>query len=246
MKNIFQIFGSKSSLDYDVMVFVNEIPLIVQCDYLTSKFNTELTILFKELNMPFKKVNSNLGILSPDGTMLEVYKGTADEVNNSLFLTYSLHRQLHPPQIKNLLPRDKDLKLLRAVRIILSFLSRTENRVDIKRALKGDFTEKIKVLASIDFSSLRGKLNKKEQDEDTFKTIAFQYAQALGLYDGREIYTKEDIFNFYPDLETLIIRSNKADLSVLNTYRDKLVAKGNERIPVMPSLFEYKYRDYKF
>jgi len=71
----FQIFGSENSLDYDVMVFVNEIPKIVDDSHTLCKFyNTELSKILTD-----KELNCNLAIIE-NGYVVKVFKGIIEEV----------------------------------------------------------------------------------------------------------------------------------------------------------------------
>ena len=127
----YQFFGSKTSIDYDVMLFVDTITNSkYDNNLLCKKYNEELSQIY-----PDKKMNCNLAILE-NGIITKVYKGTADECNNSLFLTYSnFEYQKYPNHIVELIPRDVELKILRCYRIICSMLSRNENRSEVKAAL---------------------------------------------------------------------------------------------------------------
>lgn len=125
---IYQIFGSENSLDVDVVFFIEEMPeTIVEKLALSKEFSKSITSFFPE-----KEINANLAVCK-NGHLVEVYKGTTDELNNALFYTYSFHEQKQENQITKLLLRDVDLKFLRSIRMILSFLSRTEYRILVKK-----------------------------------------------------------------------------------------------------------------
>ena len=66
-----------------------------------------------------------------------------DEVNNSLYYTYNLHKQDFPLIIKGPVERDIFRKDIRAVRGILSTLSRTQYRSDIKQSLKSGWNKRM-------------------------------------------------------------------------------------------------------
>ena len=228
---VFQIFGSESSQDYDVMVFVNKIPDIFNATSLCEKNNEELRILFKDQKLPPKKLNSNLAVIDND-IIVKVHKGTVDEVNNSLIDTYSLHHQFFPLQITKRVERDVELKVLRTARVILSFLSRTEHREMIKLALKKDFDFKIETLSNIDISKISDFGQKNLSVIDIYKTIAFQLGQALGLLYGKELYTKEAIVNNYPFLSDYIFRK-ETDLNIINDFKNHFIHKCTERKIIM-------------
>lgn len=153
----FQIFGSENSLDYDVMVFVDEIPEIIdQSHTLCKMYDAELSKILTD-----KPLNCNLAIVE-DGFIVRVFKGTPDEVNNALFYTYDFHTQYHPLVVKEPIVREYDMKILRAYRNILSFFSRSHLRTVIKPALRGDLRDKIPVMKMIDFEVMKDFPGKKE------------------------------------------------------------------------------------
>jgi hypothetical protein len=221
----FQVFGSENSTDLDCMVFLKDIPTknndrrsqayrksIQKSHDLCELYASEI----KEITNTDKVVNVNICTLK-NGVVHHVFKGTPDEVNNSCFLTYSLHKQYHPLQIERLVDRDIELKVLRTTRVLLSFLSRSKYRPDVKRALKGDIYEKIKVLNDIDLTNID--LNKNVSDEDYAKTMAFQLGQTIGLLEDNELYTKNSISETYPLLKECIDR--KRNDCILKIFLDK-------------------------
>jgi hypothetical protein len=221
MKELFQIFGSKSSEDYDVIVFVDEIPITEDAKFLCREFDKILYMKFVDSGMEIKRINTNLAVLK-NGIVVDVHKGTVSEVNNSLYITYDLHEQISPNQIERLIERnDIDLKLMRSARFILMYLSRTSYRFEIKSALKGNFIKKIKVLDRIDLTEIDD-LNKNIEWKDYLKSVAFQLSQSLSLLDGIELYTKEDLSKRFPDLEKMLMRTGE-DLSMLEKYKEECI-----------------------
>lgn len=242
----FNIYGSKSSTDYDVMVFVSSIGTIEYSHKMIKKINTELTQLFAKLGMPPKKVNANIGVVV-DGMMTRVFKGTPDECNNSLFFTYHNHSQIHQQVVR--FPYDrfdidyKHLKLKRCYRFLLSFYSRTKIRAEIKDALRGNFLQRLAVLQCIDFNlpEFKDFPGKKESHDDIYKVIAFQLAQTISLMRGFQLYTKEEVIEDYPDLTPYIMREKVEDHSALNKYLEILIDIGIENAPLMLNLDEEKF-----
>lgn len=221
----FQIFGSKSSIDCDIIAFVDNLSNIDDNHKICK--NIEEILLKK--NISEKPLNINLGVLK-NNKLIDVFKGTIDEVNNSLFYTYFNHIQFFDNHIKYVYDRKNDdckhKKILRCARVILSFFSRnTDFRKNVKNALRGDLIEKINVLKTIDYSINLNFGNKKQSVKDIYKTISFQYAQTLSLYNDIETYTKEDMIIVYPELYNLIYRKdiNKHDLIFLNNINTKFI-----------------------
>lgn len=233
----FQIFGSENSLDYDVMVFVDEIPEIIdQSHTLCKMYDTELSKILTD-----KPLNCNLAIVE-DGFIVKVFKGTTDEVNNALFYTYDFHTQYHPLVVKEPIVREYDIKILRAYRNILSFFSRSHLRAVIKPALRGDLRDKIPVMKMIDFEVMKDFPGKKESIKDIFKIVSFQFGQLFSLVDGfeKDSYTKNGIILNYPDLEPMINRKDLSlsDYKVLNKYLQRLIKLSEDRVDKMERLVE--------
>ena len=106
--------------------------------------------------------------------------------------------------------RNIDLKLARGLRSILSFLSRTSYRKEVKSALKGDAANKTRTLENICFSEITD-LNKNNQDTTEFrKQAAFQMGQCVCLMDGIEVYTKEEISEYHPLLVDYLQRNESS------------------------------------
>ena len=230
---MFNIFGSESSIDYDVMVFVERILSTDQCkqdaalqeDFLTSFLGTS------------RKINVNFAVVE-DGVITDVYKGTPDECNNSVFATYNMHNQLFPPLVKRRVNRDVELKIARALRICLSFLSRSAYRAEVKAALRDTTTNKIATLLKIDLTKI-GDLGKNNQDLTEFaKQIAFQVGQTLALMKGFELYTKEAISSCYPILAPYLQREQHSSLNMLERLKNNWLDKIKEQYNNLDEIIE--------
>jgi len=205
------IHGSEDSLDIDTYYIVDKVPPFQESKAFCDSIKDE---------------NANLLELDESGHVSACYKGTIDECNNSLFMTYGLHEQTYPLLIKSMFERDKWLKTLRAVRIILSHLSRTQYRKAVKAALKGTMIERIQLLKTIDLKDIDfDSLEHNQSGKDVMKIIAFQAGQTLGLLDGHEYYTKSAVAAAYPGLKQFLYREDNPDMSVLNTYVRMLMDK---------------------
>ena len=240
MKNyVFQTFGSQSNADYDVMVFIDKIPSIEDSKQLTHKLDDFYYMFFSDNDLPMKKVNSNLAVLNND-VIVQVYKGTSEECNNSCYLTYKNHKQFHPNQISHLVKRDVDLKVMRTARVILSFLSRTDIRMQVKTALQHNFIEKIKLIDTIDLTNFdENNFGKNIEWIEYLKVSAFQFGQTIALMDGIELYTKEEIASQYVDLKGMLYRQSE-NLETLEKYKKIFVEKSKKLIPTMKIHNEYK------
>jgi hypothetical protein len=228
MKNKFYIFGSENSTDYDILVEVDKILPIEKSHDICKSFNVALSKILRD-----KPINSNIAIIK-NGRIVEVFKGTADELNNVLFYTYDNHEQYFENPIKEPIDRDIDEKILRVSRFIITFFSRTELRALVKSALRGDLTDKLKVLKSLNFITMNDFSGKKEKLEDIHKVIAFQFGQVFSLIDGYESdsYTKNGIIKNYPDLKNILNRGilKIEDFKTLNSYLSRFINLLEEKI----------------
>ena len=197
------IHGSEDSTDLDVIYVVDELPSLQECKTFCSD----------------KEENRNL-ITVENGIVTSVYKGTPDEVNNALLDTYKLHEQEYPLLVERKVERDVHIKAIRAVRCILSHLSRSMFRPEIKNALRGSWSVRIETLQmiydhfdEIDFDSLQNNMS----GDDVKKLIAFQIGQVLALTDFVELYTKSEIASYFTDLKPYLYR-NSTDNENLKEY----------------------------
>lgn len=218
----FYIFGSENSQDYDIIVSVDEIPQNIDaahniCKYWNEKLSKTLTD---------KPLNCNLGVFK-DGNLIDVFKGTVDELVNVIYYTYDNHKQFYPNPILKPVVRDVDEKILRVARFLITFYSRTHLRTQIKSALRGNLKDKLEVLKLIDYTQMNEFPGKKEKYEDIMKVIAFQFGQVFSLIDGHESesYTKNGIIKNYPDLKNILNRLTLSldDLQTLNKYLKRFI-----------------------
>ena len=200
------IHGSEDSTDLDVLYIVDELPDKAECKRFCSSDPSE---------------NRNVATVS-DGVITSVYKGTVDELNNALLRTYHLHPQTDELLVTRELERCVPLKLVRAVRILLSYMSRTHYRPDVKAALRGTWTDKLNMLDKIDLTTVDfNAFHKGEHNRaDILKTYAFQIGQVTGLLHNPriEVYTKSEIAEkkISEQLKPYLYREDNADLNFLN------------------------------
>ena len=174
---IFQ-HGSQDSLDIDIYVVIpTPILNLQEC---------------KELCETYPEYNANL-ICIEDGVVVWCYKGTVDECNNSIQATFHLHsfnEGLVCP-VKKGLERNVDLKIDRTIRGLLTYVSRTHLRKEVKEALRSDdINLKLSALQQIKFEEIES-YGKKGKIEDVYKFFAFQMIQTTFLILGQEIFTKK-------------------------------------------------------
>lgn len=224
------IFGSENSLDCDVMVFVDSKTNQAE----SAKKCLELKQSLKQYIKTEKELNVNIAILK-DGQIVWAYKGTPDECNNSILDTAKLHPENKEIFITKRVSRSLEIKLIRALRIILSMITRTDRREDVKRALKNNSVgSRLTILKTVKFQELRyletakkdsiidkgitvSMILKKDEKEElskettkeiqeNYKTIAFQLGQTLALTENIELYTKTQVCEMFPDLAVFLKR----------------------------------------
>lgn len=230
----YHIFGSEDSIDLDIVFFVDELGTINENFRRSKALSADLSPDVAQ----GKKINANLAVIS-DGVIAQVYKGTADELNNSLRRTYAFHKQEHELLITRDLKRDLDLKLLRTVRKTVSFFSRTELRPEIKFALRNGFLPQVEVLKAHDLTALEIDPSKAA---DVWKVILFSVAQIMALEEGVELYTKHEIAETYPELSGVMYREPGDHRVLCQRYLGQLLRIAESCIERgMTSYFEYDY-----
>ncbi|MEM1009353.1 MAG: hypothetical protein AAGJ35_10135, partial [Myxococcota bacterium] len=237
MANVpFQFFGSASSQDLDAAFFVPQIGSIETAAAMCKLGSAHL----RELGFCDRPINTNLAVSGRGGHLVQVFKGTTDELNNALLATYPLHEQRYPNQVGVRLRRDLDLKILRCARKLLSFFTRTTLRVPVKLALKSDLSAQLQLLSEIQLHDFDD-FGKKGTPVEFGKAAAFQLGQTLALVEGVECYTKEAIADRYPALTDSIRRDANADTALLQPFLECFVAHASARLPYMKHLQEYPY-----
>lgn len=193
------IYGSGNSLDTDMLYLVDQMPgSIAEC---------------KAFCDSMKKGNENLNIgVIENGVISKCFKGTIDELNNAIYCTYGLHEQDTELHIDRMVERDIYLKVIRSVRSILSHFSKSCLRVKIKKALKGTWEERLYALRDISLLDSDevdlDNLNPNMSGRDVMKLVAFQIGQCRGLFDGVELYTKNEIGERYSVLKKYLDRDS--------------------------------------
>jgi hypothetical protein len=243
-KDIFlwNIFGSQTSIDCDVAVVIDEKQKPSKPDQASALCKKYCELL--DGTVKKKPINVNLVMLR-DGIIMWVHKGTADEVNNSIFYTHSYHKELqqHECFVKKPVVRRVDLKIVRSIRVILSYLTKTEDRAKIKDAL---WDKKVATTVSTRLDALRTVEFEKvvytkghEKFENMYKVIAFQIGQLMGLFEGKELYSKTDIAAVYPQLTKFLMRQ-EGDLGLLTKCLRELIARIDVYIKENPKVAEIR------
>ncbi len=201
----YYFYGSHDSQDSDVLI---QIPK----DMMMLEQEARKQFVKNIENQWDLKWNTNL-IVVENGIITDTIfpKSWIDSLNNSLYLTYNLHKdkQIHPLPITHLVKRNKLLATYKCVRTLLSMLSRTHYRSVVKPVLKGihPFHLKINALSKIDFKTINSFNQDNTKDVDVWKILAFYLGQNISLNrDNIEIYTKSDLCINHPDLYSFVYR----------------------------------------
>ncbi len=234
----YQIFGSKDSIDYDILVIVDKIYSIEHSHALIKQLNEYYQLIYVD-----KKINCNLGVLANDYTLVDVFKGSVDECNNALYYTYSNHIQPGINLINKVVKRDIELKFKRVARHLLTFFSRDAKlRTEIKDALRSDdFIKRITVIKKINFNNyINFDFKKNEYAEDIWKVISFQLGQVIELYKGNEIYDKDGIRNLDYIPNNFINRKklSKMEFCILDNVRKEYIKLSEQLIRTMSNFKE--------
>lgn len=194
--------GSENSLDVDAYVIVPESMTMQEA---------------KKLCDSYKDINANL-LSIKDGVVNWCYKGTVDECNNSILATYNLHKQESECPVNKSLPRSYGLKMIRTVRGLLSYHSRTEMRETVKKALQtSDMDFKLETLSMINLKNVSD--YQKTSLTETYKFFAFQIGQTLALLkDNVELFTKNQVSDYYPDLRPYLERKENVSVDALQEH----------------------------
>lgn len=211
MEVLYQIFGSKSSEDFDVCFFVEKIGTIEENKRLL-KDRLDPTINTAKL------VNSNLAVIK-DGQVSACFKGDSDELNNALFHTYALHQQMHSQQIIRTVERNIPIKIERCLRTVISYFSRTDIRPIVKDVLRKGIHEKVQFLDQLNLKKYTD-FGKNGTKIEVYKSISFQLGQTMALLNNKEVFTKEDIAHNYPQLLSYLFRQ-ESDSTALQDFMSK-------------------------
>lgn len=214
----YYLFGSENSIDKDAVIFFETLPNNQACKKIEFYFKTNLDI------------NLNCCVLK-DGIIVDCHKGSSDEMNNSFYYTFNLHsyNKGENPVIQTV-ERIKELKLIRCVRIILSLLSKSQYRPEIKKALKDSFSEQLNLLNTIEFNSIKMEI----LNLDILKSITFQLGQTyLLLVKDTETYTKTNLIMHLPFLKDFINREQTLNFESLFYITSKLIKFVKEKYEII-------------
>lgn len=213
----YYLYGSDDSTDKDVIIVISKEEMPEKQEDRKNK----VLALLKEYDLNW---NATFAVIENGKISDTIFtKSWIDSLNNALLETYSLHQQKHELLITEKHIRNKTLAIYKAVRTVLTMLTRTEYRTQIRPILKGihDFNLKLEAFKNIDFVSISQFNQKNTDDIDIWKIIAFYVGQNIALIENDvEIYTKKKLVHHFKDLEPFIYRKAilEEDKKVLQNY----------------------------
>lgn len=195
MKILYSItHGSKTSVDNDIYLVVDEIPT-------KQEFSDLKHAMISDVNC----------IKIENGQVVGCFKGTVDEINNSIYYTFDNHPQhIEECPVKSPVEREYFKKSVSSLREMLAFVSRTQYRDTVKKAIKSpDLSLKIDTLKSIKISEIKD--FEKAQKEEVYKFFSQQICMITSLIksvkEGNpESFDKEEFVLEYPKLKPFLFR----------------------------------------
>jgi len=207
MDYTYHIYGSDDSTDIDAVFFLDELPIKIEDrKNLTNSIKSQFG---KDWNPIIAKIENGIIV---DCTYP---KSSPESLNNAVFKTYHLHKQEHPLLITSTVKRNVILAIYKTVRIISTYLTRTEYRPLIRPTMnwRFDFTLKLEKLKQIDFTTIKSFNQPNVSDIDIWKTYAFYLFQNLMLIEEDiEVYTKKDVVLLYPETYNFLYRQENLDI----------------------------------
>jgi len=214
----YNIFGSENSTDIDVIAKLNRD---------ISEFSTE--DLHQIANIFAGGLKERLSCSSVDvnlvniegGIITKSFKGVKDEINNAVYYTYHLHKQEYPCLIKKPIPRNFMKKLDYISMKVLTYFTKGKDRQIVKKGLKNkDYINTLKYLyENFDGNYLKDiKKHKGMELKNLTKKIVFYTYQLKLLKEEIEVYTKNDLIKYFPEIENAVNRTANKEESIEFIY----------------------------
>lgn len=235
MKNRFNIYGSKDSLDLNTMIYVDSIPDRETAIKMCEEFEEELSITFSVLQYPKKNVKVNLGVID-FGKLVDVLYGFPEEIHNALHETYKYHyhgknKQAYLLPIKEKVKFSIGKKISHSIESILDHLKESNFEQDIIKLddikSKIIFLRNLNLNQEIEFNTEQSlfKFNYKDDPyKELLNCIAVKCGQIILMNSnmGSEIYTKGEISENLPELKQFMDRY-EGNLDELNSIKNEFI-----------------------
>jgi len=224
-------YGSNDSDDVDIFIALSRVPDYTDDTdvYFIEEIHQAVSDLLKSgvIAESNRKIEYSLIHVSKDGAVDWCEYDDLEECNNALFHTFSHHAYNNSVMggvnpVKKKLRQNVSYKIVKVVRSLLTYLSRTEHRTDVKYLLKnGTFGERLefvlKFLSNQGLSELES-FNKNLSDVEITKDIAFMFIQLYSLIHDVDVFTKRDAVLRYPDMMKYIYKESDASRSDLEVF----------------------------
>lgn len=212
---IYNIFGSHDSTDIDAVVYLDELPVLIEDrKKLSTKIGQELG---ENYNVIIAKVKHGIIV---DCTYP---KASPDSLNNAVLATYNNHQQIHPRLVERKVVRNEILAIYKTIRILSTYLTRTQFRTLIRPTINWRFDLKLKIqkLKCVDFGMIKEFNQVNMKDADIWKTFGFYVVQNYALLKYKiELYTKHELVKFEPRIEPFLYRYDRLDIDWFCKYVD--------------------------
>lgn len=229
------VYGSNNSKDLDIFLDMSGVcdghPPETQAEIDVLMALKEKSLLDFKATMSKSSINRKLDLcmiyIGDDGVIQWCEKGNVEQTNNCLYYTFHMHRQnniLHGDNpITMPLQQSVSLKAITNVRALLTYISRTSLRENVKDLLKnGNFIQRtdfiLEHVANGKFLSNLNDFNKNLSKTEIAKDLAFHFAQLYALMHGKEIFTKDEACFIYPDISMYIERKENIGLKNLDNF----------------------------
>jgi len=253
-------YGSNDSDDIDVFIGLNRVPDLDDEDDRIMMEEIHETIDYTlrysgQFTNSDKKVEYSFIHISPEGVVDWCEYDDLEECNNALYYTFNHHAYNNnvlygKNPIKSKLEQNVSFKIVKVVRTLLTFLSRTSYREEVKYLLKqGTFKERLefllKVVSENGISSI-DTFNKKLPDVEIVKDIAFMFIQLYGLVHDVDVFCKRDAALRFPDMSRYIYKDHNAPLEPLEDFIIETFESLSMNIEVYDKVDGVKYSRDKF
>ena len=218
--NKYFYYGSKSSIDNDIALLIDKPIVIIQKAHLFIKEWKKNHSFADDVNL-FTVKNSVI-----DWT----FKGYEAEFNNSLYLTYHLHKQKYFLPIQRIVQENLIQRTSVMIIRILIYLKQFKKyhsicKQTINSLLVNNYCpSKQYILNGINIlqNILRDNIIYSKITLDLTKLIAFQIGKTFGLLNNKILTTKEDIEFYLPQLKLYIKRKKEFDDNMFKICNDLL------------------------
>lgn len=253
-------YGSNDSDDIDVFIGLSRVPDMDDEDDRIMMDEIHETIDYTlrysgQFSNSDKTVDFSFIHISKDGVVDWCEYDDLEECNNALYYTFNHHAYNNnvlygKNPIKKKLEQNVSFKIVKVVRTLLTFLSRTSYREEVKYLLKkGSFKERLefilKVVSQNGISSVET-FNKKLPDVEIVKDIAFMFIQLYGLVHDIDVFCKRDAALRFPDLARYIYKEHDIPLEPLEDFIIETFESLSMNIEVYDKVDGVKYSKDKF